>query len=200
MVNFFLPLSLIMQSVSFSNKGWKRRGPKRRWSRISPIRKILMRTCDSVLLSHWSSTMSQNEESTFASDSEISKTSSPSSSDVEQFPKCTSDWDCHFVDKLCVSYKQEDIIRIISSEWSLFHLYEEDRLEVERCLNACDLKLNYESLEDLPPDVTTPIEKFARGWEPNQLQLRVMQAEPLLKKYLFYSIHHVYQFIAFRLN
>ncbi|XP_065927353.1 uncharacterized protein [Magallana gigas] len=129
--------------------------------------------------------MSQHEESTSASDSEISKTSSPSSSDVEQFPKCTSDWDCHFVDKLCVSYKQEDIIRIISSEWSLFHLYEEDRLEVERCLNACDLKLNYESLEDLPPDVTTPIEKFARGWEPNQLQLRVMQAEPLLKKFLF---------------
>lgn len=135
--------------------------------------------------------MSQHEESTSASDSEISKTSSPSSSDVEQFPKCTSDWDCHFVDKLCVSYKQEDIIRIISSEWSLFHLYEEDRLEVERCLNACDLKLNYESLEDLPPDVTTPIEKFARGWEPNQLQLRVMQAEPLLKSICFI------QFIVF---
>ena len=118
----------------------------------------------------------------FASDSEFSKTSS----DVEQFPKCTSDWDCHFVDKLCVKYKQEDIIRIISSEWALFHLYEEDHLEIERCLNACDLKLNYESLEDIAPDTTTPIEKFVKGWEPNQLQLRVMQTEPLLEKYFYF--------------
>lgn len=58
--------------------------------------------------------MSQHEESTSASDSEISKTSSPSSSDVEQFPKCTSDWDCHFVDKLCVSFDK-------TTEASLIH-------------------------------------------------------------------------------
>ena len=132
----------------------------------------------------------------FASDSEFSKTSS----DVEQFPKCTSDWDCHFVDKLCIKYKQEDIIRIISSEWALFHLYEEDHLEIERCLNACDLKLNYESLEDIAPDTTTPIEKFVKSWEPSQLQLRVMQTEPLLEKYfcfiyiLSWSVYRIYNF------
>ncbi|XP_061195673.1 uncharacterized protein LOC133203892 [Saccostrea echinata] len=118
-------------------------------------------------------------------DFDNSKTISPSSTDIEHFPKSTSDWDSHFVDKLGVRYKQEDIFRIILFEWSLFHLHKEDHLEVERCLSACNLKLNYDSLETLPPNTTTPIEKFASGWEPSSQQLRVIQTEPLLKRFLF---------------
>lgn len=103
----------------------------------------------------------------------------------EHLPKCSSDWTCHLVNKLCVRYKLEDIIRIIWSEWRLFHLDDDDRLEVERCVNACDLKLNYESLQDIAPNTTTPIEEFAKTLGPTQRQLRLIQAEPLLDKYVF---------------
>lgn len=103
----------------------------------------------------------------------------------EHLTKCSSEWNCHLVNKLCVRYKLEDIIRIIWSEWRLFHLDDDDRLEVERCVNACDLKLNYESLQDIAPNTTTPIEEFAKTWGPTQRQLRLIQAEPLLDKYVF---------------
>lgn len=114
----------------------------------------------------------------------------------EHLPKCSLDWNCHLVNKLCVRYKLEDIIRIIWSEWRLFHLDDDDRLEVERCVNACDLKLNYESLQDIAPNTTTPIDEFAETWGPTQRQLRLIQAEPLLDKYVFYSFYKKYMFQA----
>lgn len=119
----------------------------------------------------------------------------------EHLTKCSSDWNCHLVNKLCVRYKLEDIIRIIWSEWRLFHLDDDDRLEVERCVNACDLKLNYESLQDIAPNTTTPIDEFAETWGPTQRQLRLIQAEPLLDKYVFnvhYSFYKRYMFKACR--
>lgn len=116
----------------------------------------------------------------------------------EHLPKCSSDWNCHLVNKLCVRYKLEDIIRIIWSEWRLFHLDDDDRLEIERCVNACDLKLNYESLQDIAPNTTTPIDEFAETWGPTQRQLRLIQAEPLLDKYVFYSFYKKYMFQACR--
>lgn len=44
----------------------------------------------------------------------------------EYFFKCLLDWNCYLVNKLCVCYKLEDIIRIIWLEWCLFYLDEDD--------------------------------------------------------------------------
>ncbi|XP_061178520.1 uncharacterized protein LOC133187173 [Saccostrea echinata] len=99
-------------------------------------------------------------------------------------PKSTLDWDRHFVEKLGVNFKEEDIYRIITSEWSLFHLDADDYCEIDRCVNACNLKLDYESLESLPPNIATPIETFASSWEPTRQQLKVIKSEPLLEKFL----------------
>lgn len=68
---------------------------------------------------------------------------------VNMFPKCTSEWDPNFVEKLGVRCRQCDIFEIIRNRWRLFNLFEEDYLEVESCIKACDLEANYDSLEDI---------------------------------------------------
>lgn len=86
---------------------------------------------------------------TSESSSEITSDSDGSGS-LNEFPKSTSAWDCHFVDKLGVRYRQCDIYEIILNRWRLFNLFKEDYLQVESCLKACDLEANYDSLEDIP--------------------------------------------------
>lgn len=68
---------------------------------------------------------------------------------VNMFPKCTSEWDSNFLEKLGVRCRQCDIFEIIVNRWRLFNLFDEDYLEVESCIKACDLEANYDSLEDV---------------------------------------------------
>lgn len=92
---------------------------------------------------------------------------------------CTSQWDCHFVDELGVRQKEEDLFRIISSEWRLVFLNEKEYLEVEKCLDACDLQFDYESLEDVP------LRRFYEsGWVPSSEQVEQINNITLLKKFL----------------
>lgn len=105
--------------------------------------------------------------------------SSPPSSTELKFPKCTSQWDYRFVDKLGVRQKEEDVFRIILSEWRLVFLSEEEKLEVEKCLDACDLQFNYESLENVPLQ-----RLYESGWVPSSKQVEQIRNIPLLKKFL----------------
>lgn len=110
------------------------------------------------------------------------RSSSPSSSESEfVFPKCTSDWDSYLVDKLGVRYQDEDIFTILTSKWCLFHLTENDHRLIERCLDACDLKLDYESLDVVASSIVTPLKKWAT-WNPDEEQLKIIRTEPLLEK------------------
>ena len=125
--------------------------------------------------------------STEASSTEASEPSGGSSSDAEsssppsstelKFPKSTSQWDCRFVDKLGVRQKEEDLFRIILSEWRLVFLSDKEQLEVEKCLDACDLQLNYDSLENVPLH-----RLYESGWVPSSEQLEQIRNTPLLKK------------------
>ena len=101
----------------------------------------------------------------------------PTSSTELKFPKCTSQWDRRFVDKLGVRQKEENIFRIISSEWRLWFLSEKEQLEIEKCLDACDLQLNYDSLENVPLR-----RLYESGWVPSPDQVQQIGNSPLLKK------------------
>lgn len=126
---------------------------------------------------------SQTSESENSNLSPCRDTSSPSSSDVEYlFPKCTSNWDSHLVDKLGVRYQDEDILSIVNSKWCLFHLTAADHRQIERCLDACDLKLDYESLDVIAPNIVTPL-KIWVTWKPNEEQLKIIRTEQLLEKF-----------------
>ena len=118
--------------------------------------------------------MSSTEASQSSSDADNSR---PTSYTGLIFPKCTSQWDRRFVDKLGVLQKEEDIVRIISSEWRLGFLSEKEQLEIEKCLDACDLQLNYDSLENVPLR-----RLYESGWVPNPDQVQQIGNSPLLKK------------------
>ena len=118
--------------------------------------------------------MSSTVASQSSSDADNSR---PTSSTELRFPKCTSQWDRRFVDKLGVHQKEEDIFRIISSEWRLGFLSEKEQLEIEKCLDACDLQLNYESLENVPL-----CRLYESGWVPSSDQVQQIRNSPLLKK------------------
>lgn len=109
--------------------------------------------------------------------SSVADSSSPPSSTELKFPKCTSEWDCRFVDKLGVRQKEEDIFRIILSEWRLVFLSEKEQLEVEKCLDVCDLQFNYDSLENVPLQ-----RLHESGWVPSSEQVEQIRNIPLLKK------------------
>ncbi|XP_052708390.1 uncharacterized protein LOC128183442 isoform X3 [Crassostrea angulata] len=130
---------------------------------------------------------------TSESSSEITSDSDGSGS-LNEFPKSTSAWDCHFVDKLGVRYRQCDIYEIILNRWRLFNLFKEDYLQVESCLKACDLEANYDSLEDIP------VEKaFAPEiqWRTRvQTQENDILREPLVSKWFLGKLTEINRCIA----
>ncbi|XP_062576425.1 uncharacterized protein LOC134271500 [Saccostrea cucullata] len=103
------------------------------------------------------------------------------SSQSSEFPKSTSDWNSRFIDKLGVRCKQCDIFEIIVNHWRLFTLFEEDHLEIESCLKACDFETHYGCLEDVP------VEKaFAPEFQwklRSQSQENEILREPLVSKW-----------------
>ncbi|XP_062597627.1 uncharacterized protein LOC134259046 [Saccostrea cucullata] len=103
------------------------------------------------------------------------------SSQSSEFPKSTSDWNSHFIDKLGVRCKQCDIFEIIINHWRLFTLFEEDYLEIESCLKACDFETDYGCLEDIS------VEKaFAPEFQwklRSQSQENEILREPLVSKW-----------------
>lgn len=111
--------------------------------------------------------------------STVADSSSPPRSTEVKFPKCTSEWDCRFVDKLGVRQKEEDLFRIILSEWRLVFLSEKEQLEVEKCLDVCDLQFDYESLENVPLQ-----RLYESGWVPSSEQVEQIRNIPLLKKFV----------------
>ncbi|XP_034321178.1 uncharacterized protein [Magallana gigas] len=111
-------------------------------------------------------------------------TSSPSSNDVDFiFPKSTANWDPRVVDRLRVRHVEEDIFCIVNSKWCLFHLSSADQRMIERCVEACDLKLDYESLDVIAPNIVTPLRTWVNSWRPNEEQLKIIRTEELLKKF-----------------
>lgn len=56
-----------------------------------------------------------------------------------------------------------------------------DHRQIERCLDACDLKLDYESLDVIAPNIVTPL-KIWVTWKPNEEQLKIIRTEQLLEK------------------
>lgn len=111
--------------------------------------------------------------------SSVADISSPPSSTGLKFPNCTSEWDSRFVDKLGIRQKEEDIFRIILSEWCLVFLSEKEQLEVEKCVDVCDLQFDYESLENVPLQ-----RLHESGWVPSSKQVEQIRNIPLLKKFL----------------
>uniref|UniRef100_K1R6S2 Uncharacterized protein n=1 Tax=Magallana gigas TaxID=29159 RepID=K1R6S2_MAGGI len=111
--------------------------------------------------------------------SSVADISSPPSSTGLKFPNCTSEWDSRFVDKLGIRQKEEDIFRIILSEWCLVFLSEKEQLEVENCVDVCDLQFDYESLENVPLQ-----RLHESGWVPSSKQVEQIRNIPLLKKFL----------------
>lgn len=103
--------------------------------------------------------------------------SSPPSSTGLKLSNCTSEWDSRFVDKLGIRQKEEDIFRIILSEWCLVFLSEKEQLEVEKCVDVCDLQFDYESLENVPLQ-----RLHESGWVPSSKQVEQIRNIPLLKK------------------
>lgn len=69
----------------------------------------------------------------------------------------------------------------MNSKWCLFHLTAADHRQIERCLDACDLKLDYESLDVIAPNIVTPL-KIWVTWKPNEEQLKIIRTEQLLEK------------------
>lgn len=111
-------------------------------------------------------------------------TSSPSSNDVDFiFPKNTANWDSRVVDRLRVRPVEEDIFCIVNSKWCLFHLSSADHRVIERCVEACDLKLDYESLDGIARNIVTPLKPWVSAWKPNEDQLKIIRTEELLKKF-----------------
>ncbi|XP_061167198.1 uncharacterized protein LOC133176044 [Saccostrea echinata] len=130
---------------------------------------------------------------TSESSCEITSDSDGSGSSNE-FPKCTSAWDCHFVDKLGVRYRQCDIFEIILNQWRLFNLFKEDYLEVESCLKACDLEANYDSLEDIPVEKAFAPEV---QWRTRvQTQENDILREPLVSKWFLGKLTEINRCIA----
>lgn len=109
--------------------------------------------------------------------SSVADISSPPSSTGLKFPNCTSEWDSRFVDKLGIRQKEEDVFRIILSEWCLVFLSEKEQLEVENCVDVCDLQFDYESLENVPLQ-----RLHESGWVPSSKQVEQIRNIPLLKK------------------
>lgn len=109
--------------------------------------------------------------------SSVADISSPPGSTVLKFPNCTFEWDSRFVDKLGIRQKEEDIFRIILSEWCLVFLSEKEQLEVENYVDVCDLQFDYESLENVPLQ-----RLHESGWVPSSKQVEQIRNIPLLKK------------------
>ncbi|XP_062574341.1 uncharacterized protein LOC134236190 [Saccostrea cucullata] len=101
------------------------------------------------------------------------------SSNESTLPKCTSEWDNRFVDKLGVRLIEEDIFQIILGKWRLVCLTEDEELEVENSVMACDLQLNYSSLEDVPVEYI-----YESSWVLSPGQVEQIRRFPLLKKFL----------------
>ncbi|XP_062592546.1 uncharacterized protein LOC134253986 [Saccostrea cucullata] len=104
------------------------------------------------------------------------------SSNESTFPKYTSEWDNRFVDKLgvrLIDMIEEDIFQIILGEWRLVCLTEDEEQEVENSVMACDLQLNYSSLEDVPVEYI-----YESSWILSPGQVEQIRRFPLLKKFL----------------
>lgn len=116
--------------------------------------------------------------------SAIPDTSSPSFNDITfLFPKHTANWDSRVVDRLGVRCTEEDIFSIVNSKWCLFHLSSTDHRVIERCVDACNLKLDHESLDVIAPNTVTPLKTWVNSWKPNEEQLKVIKTEELLEKF-----------------
>lgn len=122
-----------------------------------------------------------DNSSSFPQTSSSSRSCETGSRSEFVFPKCTSHWNSNVVDKLGVRFQDEDIFAIIISKWCLFHLSANDYRQIERCLGACDLKLDYETLDTISSRIVTPIKKWVT-WKPDEEQLKIIRTEPLLQK------------------
>ena len=126
------------------------------------------------------------KSSEFNSDSDGSGSSIPKGSSF--LPKSTSAWKGDDVDRLGVRFfteekqsvrldREEFIFKIISKKWRLCNLREEDRLELERCVFACDVEGSCESLEGCVGEESMKLE-----WKLSEMRKNNLQREPLLAK------------------
>ena len=126
------------------------------------------------------------KSSEFNSDSDGSGSSIPKGSSF--LPKSTSAWKCDDVDRIGVRFfteekqfvgldREEFIFQIISKKWRLCNLREEDRLELERCVDACDVEGNCDSLEGRVGEESMNLE-----WKLSEMRKNNLQREPLLAK------------------
>ncbi|XP_061180536.1 uncharacterized protein LOC133189146 [Saccostrea echinata] len=121
--------------------------------------------------------MSSSEEVKSETSNETASDADSSSPPNSTLPRCTSQWDSCFVDKLGVRQIEEDILDIILQRWRLVCLTEEDEKVVDECLLACDFELNYLSLEDAK-------HIYENAWVLTPKQVARMTRFPLLSKFL----------------